>query len=146
MGAPLRVLIVEDEALLAMELEALVEEAGHEVVGWAVSSREALALLDTTAADLAFVDVHLADGPTGIEVAERMGAERGLTVVFLTANPKRLPENLAGAAGVIAKPYSLTGLVTALRYLHEGVRRPPPRLPRPTGFALGPAYELRWEA
>ena len=55
MGAPLRVLIVEDEALLAMELEALVEEAGHEVVGWAVSSREALALLDTTAADLAFV-------------------------------------------------------------------------------------------
>jgi DNA-binding response OmpR family regulator len=146
MSAPLRVLIVEDEALLAMELEALVEEAGHTVVGWAVSSREALALLDTTEADLAFVDVHLADGPTGIEVAERMRAQRGLTVVFLTANPKRLPENLAGAAGVIAKPYSLSGLNAALRYLHEGVRRPPPRQPRPTGFALGPDYEMRWGA
>lgn len=146
MSAPLRVLIVEDEALLAMELEALVEEAGHTVVGWAVSSREALALLDTTEADLAFVDVHLADGPTGIEVAERMRAERGLTVVFLTANPKRLPENLAGAAGVIAKPYSLSGLNAALRYLYEGVRRPPPRQPRPTGFALGPDYEMRWGA
>lgn len=146
MGGPLRVLLVEDEALLAMEMEALLEEAGHAVAGWAVTSREAYALLDTTEADLAFVDVHLADGPTGVEVARRFAAEPGLTVVFLTANPKRLPEDLAGAAGVIAKPYSLAGLNAALRFLHEGVRRPPPRLPRPPGFSLAPDYALRWRA
>lgn len=145
MGEPLRVLIVEDEALLAMEMEALLEEEGHLVAGWAVSSREALDLLETTEADIAFVDVHLVDGPTGIEVAERMAA-RGVTVVFLTANPKRLPEDFAGAVGVIAKPYSLTGLNASLRYLQEGVRRPPPRLPLPTGFALGPDYAQRWGA
>ena len=40
MTEPLKVLIVEDEALLAMELESLVEEAGHSVVGWATSSAD----------------------------------------------------------------------------------------------------------
>ena len=67
---PLKVLIVEDEALLAMELESLVEEAGHSVVGWATSSAEAKAMVDSTEADIAFVDIHLTDGPTGVEVAE----------------------------------------------------------------------------
>ena len=143
MGEPLRVLIVEDEALLAMELEALLEEQGHAVAGWAVSSREALALLETTEADIAFVDVHLVDGPTGIAVAERMAA-RGITVVFLTANPKRLPEDFVGAVGVIAKPYSLHSLVASLGYLHQGVRAPPPQADRPRGLALSPAYAQRW--
>lgn len=61
---PLKVLIVEDEALLAMELEALVEDAGHTVVGWATSSSQAREMVDGLTADIAFVDVHLTDGPT----------------------------------------------------------------------------------
>jgi len=144
MNDPLTVLIVEDEALLAMELELLVEEAGHSVVGSATSSADARRLVDEVEADIAFVDVHLADGPTGIDVAEYIARHKRSMVVFLTANPRRLPENLAGAVGVIAKPYTLNGLQAALQYLQEGVRRPPPVSELPVGFTLSPRFAADW--
>lgn len=144
MQEPLRILIIEDEALLAMELEALVEDAGHQVVGWATSSEEAMTMLDDTKADVAFVDIHLSDGPTGVEVARHaQGSERPMCV-FMTANPKRIPEDFAGAVGVIAKPYTMAGLNAALRYLEEGVHRPPPASMLPVGFTLSPGYAGLW--
>jgi DNA-binding response OmpR family regulator len=141
---PLRVLIIEDEALLAMELEGLVEDAGHRVVGWATSSKKARELVDTVEADLAFVDMHLLDGPTGTDVAAYIRDQKASMVVFLTANPRRIPEDFAGAVGVIAKPYTMNGLIAALRYLHEGVRTPPPVSKQPVGFTLSPIYRERW--
>lgn len=144
MGEPLKVLIVEDEALLAMELESLVEDAGHSVVGWATSSAEARAMVDTLEADIAFVDVHLTDGPTGVGVAEYIASKKCSMVVFMTANPKRIPESFCGAVGVIAKPYTMNGLMAALRYLQEGVRRPPPVSALPVGFTLSPTFSLDW--
>lgn len=101
----MRVLIVEDEVLVAAELEWMVEEFGHRPVGSAVSSDEALELAARFSPDMAFVDVCLADGPTGVDAARGLVA-RGVRVMFMTANPKRLPDDLAGAAGVIAKPYA----------------------------------------
>ncbi|TPL94456.1 response regulator [Mesorhizobium sp. B2-3-10] len=141
---PLKVLIVEDEALLAMELESLVEDAGHSVVGWATSLAEAKDMVDTTQADIALVDIHLTDGPTGIDVAEYIGDRKNSMVIFMTANPKRIPDHFAGAIGVIAKPYTMNGLTSALRYLQEGVRRPPPKSERPAGFTLSPAFKTIW--
>jgi len=141
---PLKVLIVEDEALLAMELESLVEEAGHSVVGWATSSAEAKTMVNAIEADIAFVDIHLSDGPSGVDVAEYIGEKKSSMVVFMTANPKRIPDHFAGAIGVIAKPYTMNGLTSALRYLQEGVRRPPPVSTRPAGFTLSPAFEAIW--
>ncbi len=144
MDDSLRVLIVEDEALLAMELEALVEDAGHSVAGWAISSEEALTMADELGADIALVDVHLIDGPTGIEVAQYIADKELSAVVFMTANPKRIPDSFVGAIGVIAKPYTLNGVTSALRYLQEGVRRPPPVSELPVGFTLSPAYASDW--
>lgn len=144
MTEPLKVLIVEDEALLAMELESLVEEAGHSVVGWATSSAEARTMVDAVEADIAFVDIHLSDGPSGVDVAEYISEKKSSMVVFMTANPKRIPDHFAGAIGVIAKPYTMNGLTSALRYLQEGVRRPPPVSTRPAGFTLSPAFETVW--
>ncbi|RTL92314.1 MAG: response regulator [Hyphomicrobiales bacterium] len=141
---PLKVLIVEDEALLAMELESLVEEAGHSVVGWAMSSDEAKAIVDTSKADIAFVDIHLSDGATGLDVAEYIRRSGQPMVVFMTANPKRIPENFVGAVGVIAKPYTMNGVMSALRYLQEGVRRPPPVSALPAGFTLAPDFAAVW--
>lgn len=142
---PLNVMIVEDEALLAMELEGLLEDAGHRCVGWATSAKEARALVDTAQIDLAFIDVNLADGPTGVEIAEYIQRTGKPIVVFMTANPKQLPEHYAGAVGVIAKPYTMSGLTAAMRYLQEGVRRPPPTSARPVGFELSPDYAAQWD-
>jgi CheY-like chemotaxis protein len=141
---PLRILIVEDEALLAMELEALLSEAGHEVVGWATSAAEALQLATTKRPDLAFVDLQLSDGNFGIELAVRMHDIAGCAAVFITANTAVLPADYGGAVGVIAKPYSVSGLLSVLRYLHEGLRRPPPLTELPSSLQLSPHYLQFW--
>ena len=116
-GKPLRILIVEDEFLIALELESLLQDAGHDVVGIAATSDEAIALGQQLAPDLAFVDIHLADGLTGIDVARNLSDQHHVTVLFMTANAKRIPEDFAGARGVIAKPYTERGVKEALAYV-----------------------------
>lgn len=113
----LRILIVEDEFLIALELESLLQDAGHDVVGIAASSEEAIALGRELSPDLAFVDIHLADGLTGIDVARELADRHHVTVLFMTANAKRIPEDFAGARGVIAKPYTERGVKEALAYV-----------------------------
>jgi two-component system, response regulator PdtaR len=122
---PLRILIVEDEILIALELESLLQDLGHDVVGMAASSGEALSLGQELKPDLAFVDIHLADGPTGIDVARHLAAQHQVTVLFMTANTKRIPEDFAGAWGVIAKPYTERGVREALGYVMAGQSREP---------------------
>jgi two-component system, response regulator PdtaR len=118
----LRILVVEDEILIALELESLLQDAGHTVVGIAASSREAVETGSRFKPDLAFVDIHLADGPTGVDVARRLNA-LGITVLFMTANAKRIPEDSAGALGVISKPYTERGVRQALDYAMKGSDR-----------------------
>ena len=140
---PLRILIVEDEALPAMLLQGYLEDAGHEVVGWATTADAALQLCKETQPDMAFVDLHLADGLTGLKVAKEFcDAQRA--VIFVTANSRMLPDDYAGAIGCIGKPYSMHGIRRALEYLEEGVRNPPPRCVRPSSLTLAPQYERRW--
>lgn len=125
----LAVLIVEDEALLALELEDVLKAGGHEVVGPAMSKREATRLAEERRVDLALVDVHLLDGPTGVEVARQLTA-LGVPVVFMTANLRRIPEDFAGALGVVEKPYTLHGLDNALAYVARRLSGdPPPDVP-----------------
>lgn len=137
---PLRIIIVEDEALILMQLEMLLEDAGHEVVGTAVSKEEAVALAMETKPDIAFVDLRLKDGSSGLDAAQEMRDIAGLTVVFLTANARQLPDDLDGAAAVIPKPFSEKVFGAALPFLEECVRRPPPNLERPQGVRLAPWY------
>jgi two-component system, response regulator PdtaR len=119
-GKPLRILIVEDELLIALELESLLQDMGHDVVGIASSSGRAFAMAAELEPDLAFVDIHLSDGPTGIDVARRLTGGHDVTVLFMTANAKRIPEDFAGARGVIAKPYTERGVREALSYVTAG--------------------------
>ena len=114
------VLIVEDEVLLALELENELENAGHEIVGQAMSSGEAIEIASNRRPDLAFVDIHLQDGPTGVGVGRHLAAE-GIPFVFMTGNLKRVPDDFAGAIGVIEKPYSVNGFRNALAYLARRV-------------------------
>ena len=141
MTEPLRILIVEDEALLLMQLEMMVEDEGHSVVGTAMTSTDAIEIAEHTRPDLAFVDLHLLDGPTGLDVAGHLRAMDEVTVVFVTANDKCIPEDYLGAAGLIAKPYSQSGIQAAIKYIHECIRWPPPEAVLPLGFTLAPRYQ-----
>ncbi|GJD89860.1 MULTISPECIES: response regulator [Methylobacterium] len=137
-GPSLRILVVEDEALIALELECLLDDLGHVTVGVACNSSEAIAVGRATAPDVALVDIHLVDGPTGIEVARALAADPRTTVVFMTANAKRIPDDFAGAFGVIAKPYSERVVASTLAYL-AGCRAGRPHAPCPDGFHPAPA-------
>jgi len=139
----LRILIVEDEILIALELESLLQDLGHDVVGIAASSADPLALGRELKPDLAFVDIHLADGPTGIDVARQLAFEREVTVLFMTANAKRIPEDFAGAWGVIAKPYTERGVREALAYVMADQPRAPDEARTVTFIPFGRATRER---
>lgn len=132
----LRIAIVEDEAVLAMELEELIAELGHTLAGSAMDAAGAEALGDV-AADLAMVDIHLADGPTGVEVGRAL-ASRGIAVVFMTANIKRIPEDYAGALGAIGKPYTQAGFAAALAYIGALLEGDAPTAPPPRSLTIAP--------
>ncbi|USQ95638.1 response regulator [Caulobacter sp. RL271] len=143
-GRTLEVLIVEDEMLLAIELEHLVEEVGCHSLGCAMSSDEAVDLAEKLHPDLALVDVHLSDGPTGVDVARKISQDCGGVALFMTANVKRLPDDFAGACGVIGKPYSEHGVKTALGYLSYCLTEGHAPGPAPVGLTLAPAYAALW--
>ncbi|KQW27206.1 response regulator [Rhizobium sp. Root274] len=126
----MKIMIVEDEALLALELEMEVEAAGHEVVGTAASHCAALEIVDQTWPQFAFVDVHLSDGPSGIDIGRHL-ASTGIPFVFVTGNVKRIPDDFAGAIGAIEKPYTMNGLQNALTYLTARVSGQQPSTPPP---------------
>lgn len=142
---PLRVLIVEDEVLVAMELAALVEELGHKVVGHALDSREALQLMEFAEADIALVDIHLQDGPTGVLVGRKLVERCGAMVLFMTANQKRVPDDFAGAVGLLAKPYSLNGVQEALNYLRDCAAGDCAPCAAPQSLTLAPDFRRRWK-
>lgn len=145
--SPLRVLIVEDEMLLAMDLEQVVTDCGHIVVGEAVCLHSAGALADGTDPDLAFVDLRLAKGTSGLDVSAMIQRRwASALVVFVTANPKAIPPDFAGAHGVIAKPFSNAGIIAALRYLAEGVSAAPPSTSPPHSFIAAPSLTARWQS
>lgn len=144
-GSAMRVLVVEDEALLAMDIESVVEDEGHVLVGEAACATTAAALPDRTAPDLALVDLHLANGTSGLVVCEMIRRRwPDAVVVFVTANPQRIPHDFPGAFGVLAKPFSHAGLSASLRYLEEGIHRPPPRAGRPDILTTSAELSKLW--
>lgn len=111
-----RILIIEDEALVAMELRFVLEDLGYEVAGTAADARSARAIARETLVDLALVDIHLSDGPTGIELGRELAQEVGVTVVYMTANPGMLRDGVAGTIGVLSKPTDERAVQTAVDY------------------------------
>ena len=137
---PLRIPIVEDEAILSMQLGMLVEDMGHVVVGSAFTANEAIALARETGPDLAFVDLQLRDRSSGLDVARAIRGREGVTIVFVTANAAARPDDFEGGAAVIAKPFSVALLKNTLPYIEQYVRKPLPDLALPLGIRLVPAH------
>jgi len=147
MNTAMEILIVEDEMLLVMDIEAIVEDSGHHVAADAASLQEVEALPQGINFQLAFVDIHLANGSSGLDVS-RLIQRRWpqALIVFVTANVAMIPDDFSGAHGVIAKPFSHAGVMNALRYLANGVFDPPPSIPRPDSLMPSPHLEKRWAA
>jgi DNA-binding response OmpR family regulator len=108
------VLVLEDEAVIALDMCDALEDAGHDVVGPCETRAEALRLLETVSPDLAVVDVKLRDG-SGLEVAREL-VRRRIPFVFYSGEPA--DERLAAEfpdAPTVHKPASMQAVIAALR-------------------------------
>lgn len=123
-----RILIIEDEALVAMELQFVLEDLGHQVVGTAADAASAREIARENQIDLALVDIHLSDGPSGVALGRELAEDQAVTVLFVTANPGMVRQGLAGAVGVLSKPTDERGVQAAVDYalgLRRGESHPP---------------------
>lgn len=85
-----QVLIIEDEPLISMQLEELVTDLGHEVVGTATTRDQATAQFKATLPGLVLADIQLADGSSGIDAVEEILKLGDVPVIFITAYPEKL--------------------------------------------------------
>ena len=122
------VLIIEDETFIAMDLEGLVENLGHRVLGVARTHGAAVTLAKTKRPGLILADIQLADDSSGIDAVKDILAEFEVPVIFITAFPERL---LTGERPeptfLITKPFQRSTVKAAISqalFFERKARRP----------------------
>lgn len=116
-----RVLVVEDDPVLAVALEAVLLDGGAESVVICASTAATMAELDRSRPDAIILDVHLTDRDDGWALAELVDllGPRPPQIIFSTGAPQDIPAGIAGMGQVFEKPYDPARLVAAL----SGVRK-----------------------
>jgi DNA-directed RNA polymerase specialized sigma24 family protein len=110
-----RVIVVEDNPLLAMEIGSLVADMGHVVCGTAATEREAMEIVELEQPTLALVDVRLADGDSGVEIARHLRQKRSLRTIFVTAFDGDIEELDACHLGqIVRKPFTSEAIKAAI--------------------------------
>jgi CheY-like chemotaxis protein len=118
------VLIIEDEALIALELQELVESLGHTTVGIASTHAEAIALAKDKQPGLILADVRLADGSSGLDAVNELLQSMKPPVIFITAFPQQfLTGNRPEPAFLINKPFqraTVSAVVSQALFFRDG--------------------------
>lgn len=112
-----RIVIVEDEALIADHIAMCLEEMGHEIAGIEESGQEALELIERERPDLCLLDINLSGALDGVDVAQEINRRFGIPFIFLTSNSDRRTierVKITEPAGFILKPYTAQDLETNL--------------------------------
>ncbi|MEN5084168.1 response regulator [Bosea sp. TWI1241] len=109
------VLIIEDEPIIALDIETMVEELGHRPTGVARTHREAIELVAKKRPGLVLADIQLADGSSGLDAVNEILESIDVPVIFITAYPERLltgdrPE----PAFLITKPFQPEAVKAAI--------------------------------
>ncbi|HXO75737.1 MAG TPA: response regulator, partial [Puia sp.] len=110
------ILIVEDEFAVAFQLQAIIESAGYEVTGIAISVQKALAAIEENRPGLVLLDIHLKGQLTGIDLAEQL-RQRAIPFIYLSANSSQSILEQAKATqpyGFLVKPFREKDLLVAL--------------------------------
>lgn len=123
-GAATRVLIIEDEPIIALDIQELVERCGHSVVGIAATEAEAVEIAQAERPGLVLADINLGAGGDGANAVARILRHLTAPVIFVTAYPERLLTGEAvEPAFVITKPFDPTTLAVATyQAVTRGVR------------------------
>ena len=140
----LKVLIAEDELMIADLIEETLIEAGYEVCGIARTVDEAVALGELHKPDLAVLDVRLAKGGLGPEIARRLQSKGKFGVLYATGDDSRISElSIADGEAALSKPYRTEDLVHALAIVREIATGGTATAPFPPTFRLLPKFAAR---
>jgi DNA-binding response OmpR family regulator len=134
----LKVLIAEDDLMIADLAEEIVVEAGYEVCGIARTVAEAVAMARQHKPDLAILDLRLADGGLGTEIAAQLLPLGRLGVLYATGNMSQVALTTANGDACLAKPYSSTDLLRGLKIVAEIVADTKVLSSFPQGFQVLP--------
>ncbi len=124
---PLRVLVVEDDFLIAMQSEVALTAAGFEVVGPATTAEEAVALASEAQPTLAVMDIRLASTRDGIDAARQLYQDFAIRCIFATAHDDVYTRGRAepyAPLGWLPKPYTMASLVSVVVEALAQLRRP----------------------
>jgi two-component system, response regulator PdtaR len=113
-----RILIVEDDLLVASEIEATLRDAGFEIAGVATTGREALQLAQAKHPTLAVMDIRIAGDRDGIDTALELFRSYGVRSIFASAHSdpdSRLRAESAAPLGWLQKPYTMPSLTAMVR-------------------------------
>lgn len=131
----LKVLIAEDELMIADLLEEMLVANGYEVCGIARTVNEGVALGEQHKPDLAILDVRLAKGGRGSEIAQRLNSKSKFGVLYATGDDARISAlTFADGEAVITKPYFVDDVLRALVLVREIRTSGVATLPFPPGF------------
>ena len=130
----LKVLIVEDDLMLADFAEAILVEHGYEISGIARTVADAVALARDARPDLVILDLRLADGGLGTEVAAQLRLLGRPGVLYITGNMSQVALTCGDAC--LAKPYRAVDLLRGLEIVAEIVATGKAQPPFPPGFHL----------
>ncbi|MEI6875495.1 MAG: response regulator, partial [Spirochaetota bacterium] len=111
------ILLVEDEYLPAIHLKTVLGRAGHEIIGPASTSTEALALARSSKPDIILMDIRLAGQDDGIETARLIGEFSGAKVIFMSGYQERELRDkamLLGPLAFLVKPVLLKDIQAAI--------------------------------
>ena len=129
----MRLIIAEDEFLLALCITEAVENAGHQVLCCESSAVRALQCAREEGADLALVNISLNEGSTaGLRLAKELKVELSIPSIFVSGQRQDAMTANRVALGFLPKPYSPEDLVAAISVaeaLNRGGRPPPPAIP-----------------
>lgn len=123
---PERVLIVEDNWLVALEMEAALEDAGYAVVAIAVSAEEAIQACMTEVPDLVLMDIRLLGPRDGVDTAVEIRERFGIGSIFVSAHDDastRARAQVARPLGWIVKPVTSSELIRSVAELRDDSRR-----------------------
>jgi CheY-like chemotaxis protein len=117
-AAPPRILIVEDEVIIAMEIESRLESAGYAVCGLVATGEDAVRTAREQSPDLILMDITLRGAMNGLEAADRIRAERSVPMIFLSASVsdeilRRIREFRTGQ--YISKPFEESDLLSSVQ-------------------------------
>jgi len=112
-----KILIVEDEPLIADDIAFILEDEGYNIIGKAIDTEEAIELIDMNTPDLVLLDISLDDDEDGVDLAHKINKKYHIPFIFITSHSDRLTINRVkktNPCGFIVKPFKAAEIISTV--------------------------------